>query len=113
MLVSAASSCLDGVKGKNIDRKEILEHLIDMQYERNDFDLAPGRFRVKGDTIDIIPGYYDNIIRVEMFGDDIEKISEIDKITGELKEKLDYIFIYPAKHFVIAENKKPVNCWYT
>ncbi len=93
-------------KEKNIDRKEILEHLIDMQYERNDFDLAPGRFRVKGDTIDIIPGYYDNIIRVEMFGSDIEKISEIDKITGELKEKLDYIFIYPAKHFVIAENKK-------
>ena len=93
-------------KGNNIDRKEILEHLINMQYERNDFDLAPGRFRVKGDTIDIIPGYYDNIIRVELFGNEIEKISEIDKITGELKEKLDYFFIYPAKHFVIAEDKK-------
>ncbi len=61
-------------KEKNIDRKEILEHLIDMQYERNDFDLAPGRFRVKGDTIDIIPGYYDNIIRIELFEDKIEKI---------------------------------------
>ena len=90
----------------NVDRSEILERLIDMQYERNDLSLAPGRFRVKGDTIDLIPGYYDNIIRVELFGDKIEKISEIDKITGNIVDDLDYIFIYPAKHFVIGEGKR-------
>ncbi|UCF50754.1 MAG: excinuclease ABC subunit UvrB [Thermoplasmatales archaeon] len=90
----------------NIDRSEILERLIDMQYERNDLSLAPGRFRVKGDTIDLIPGYYDNIIRIELFGDEIEKISEIDKITGNIVDDLDYIFVYPAKHFVIREDKK-------
>jgi excinuclease ABC subunit B len=93
-------------KGNSIDRREILDRFIDMQYERNDIDIAPGRFRVKGGTIDIIPGYYDNIIRVKLNETGIDKISEIDKITGELKEILDYIFIYPAKHFVIAEYKK-------
>jgi excinuclease ABC subunit B len=90
----------------SVDRSEILERLIDMQYERNDLSLAPGRFRVKGDTIDLIPGYYDNIIRIELFGDEIEKISEIDKITGNTIENLDYIFVYPAKHFVIREDKR-------
>ena len=93
-------------KGCSVTRKEILEGFINMQYERNDFDLASGRFRVKGDTIDIIPGYYNNIIRIEMFGDEIEKIKEIDKITGSTIDNLDYIFIYPARHFVIAEDKK-------
>ena len=93
-------------KRYNIGRNEILTHLVEMQYERNDFDLKPGRFRVKGDTIDLIPGYYTNIIRIELFGDEIERIREINKITGEVIENLDYIFIYPAKHFVIAENKK-------
>ncbi len=93
-------------KDQQVARNEILGRLVDMQYERNDFDLKSGRFRVKGDTIDLIPGYYDNIIRIEMFGDEIEKIKEIDKVTGETTEILDYIFIYPAKHFVIAEEKK-------
>ncbi len=93
-------------KDFSVTRKEILEKLINMQYERNDFDLTSGRFRVKGDTIDIIPGYYNNIIRIEMFGDEIEKIKEIDKITGNTIDNLDYVFIYPARHFVIAEDKK-------
>jgi excinuclease ABC subunit B len=92
-------------KGQNVERKKILEHLVNMQYERNDIDLAPGRFRVKGDTIDLIPGYYDNIIRVEMFGDEIEKIREINKITGETSDVFDQFFVYPAKHFVIAGDK--------
>ncbi len=93
-------------KENNVERREILEHLVDMQYERNDLSLIPGRFRVKGDTIDLIPGYYDNIIRIELFGDEIEKITEIDKITGNAIDNLDYIFIYPAKHFVIGEDKR-------
>ncbi len=98
-----------GVEIRNnqkIERNEILGRLVDMQYERNDLDLKPGRFRVKGDTIDLIPGYYENIIRFEMFGDEVEKIKEINKITGETTDIFDYIFIYPAKHFVIAEEKK-------
>ena len=93
-------------KGETIERQELLERLIDMQYERNDIDLSPGRFRVKGDTIDLIPGYYDDIIRFELFGDEVEQVREINKITGETTANLDYIFVYPAKHFVIAEDKK-------
>ena len=91
--------------GQKIERKEFLRKLIDIQFERNDAELMPGRFRVKGDTIDFIPGYFNNVIRVEMFGDEIEKIAEIDKITGNIIEKFNYFFIYPARHFVIPENK--------
>jgi excinuclease ABC subunit B len=93
-------------KENNVDRSEILERLVDMQYERNDMALAPGRFRVKGNTIDLIPGYYDNIIRIELFGDEIEKITELDKITGNPVDDLDYVFVYPAKHFVISDDKR-------
>ena len=93
-------------KENNVDRNNIVEHLVDMQYERNDIDLKPGKFRVKGEIIDLIPGYFDNIIRIEMFGDKIEKIREIDKITGDVKDEFDYIYIYPAKHFVIGEEKR-------
>lgn len=87
-----------------ITRKDILEKLVDIQYERNEIELIPGRFRVKGDTIDIVPGYYNNLIRIEMFGDEIERIIEVDKITGrEIEEKEKY-FMFPARHFVIPEN---------
>ena len=92
-------------KGENIDREMILQKLINMQYERNDFHISPGRFRVKGETIDIIPSYYENIIRIEMFGDEIDQIKELNKITNEPIDLLDYYFIYPAKHFVIPNNK--------
>jgi len=93
-------------KGNQVERSELLERFIDMQYERNDLSITPGRFRVKGDTIDLIPGYYNNIIRIELFGDEIDKITEINKITGDTIDVLDYIFIYPAKHFVISEDKR-------
>lgn len=93
-------------KGQQVKRNDILRRLIDIQFERNDFELMPGRFRVRGDTIDIIPGYYNSIIRIEMFGDLIEKIREIDKNTGTTIEELPYFFIYPARHFVIPENVK-------
>ena len=94
------------IKKTNVERNEILDHLIDMQYDRNDIDLKSGRFRVKGEIIDLIPGYYDNIIRIEISQDKIEKIIEIDKITGEVKDEFEYIYIYPAKHFVISEKKR-------
>ena len=93
-------------KQMHISRSKILDKLITMQYERNDFELHQGRFRVKGDVIDIIPGYYDNIIRFELFGDDIDRITEIDKITGDVVEQYDYYYLYPAKHFVIPEEKQ-------
>jgi excinuclease ABC subunit B len=90
--------------GQRISRNEILSRLLDILFERNDIELMPGRFRVKGDTIDIIPGYFNNIIRVELFGDEIERISEVDKNTGAKKEQLKYFYIYPARHFVTPES---------
>jgi len=90
--------------GQNINRNLLIGNLIDLQFERNDTELMPGRFKVKGDTIDIIPGYFNNIIRVEMFGNEIERLSEIDKVTGEIIETKNHFYFYPAKHFVIPEN---------
>ncbi len=90
--------------GQYIDRKDLIKSLIDIQFERNDTELMPGRFKVKGDTIDIIPGYFDNIIRIETFGNEIEQISEVDKVTGEIIERKKHFYFYPAKHFVIAES---------
>jgi len=93
-------------KNQQISRNEIIENLIKMQYERNDFNIKSGNFRVKGDAIDIIPGYYNNIYRIELFGDKIEGIKEIDKITNETTEILEYIFLFPSKHFVVSDIKK-------
>ena len=91
---------------EKIERKEILTKLVNIQYERNDMDLSNGRFRVKGDTIDLIPaGYFENILRIELDGSTINKLSVIDKITGREIEKLDLLYIYPARHFVIPENE--------
>jgi len=87
-------------------RDEIIRRLIDIQFERNDIELAPGRFRVKGDTIDLVPGYFNNIIRIELFGDEVDRISEIDKVSGQRVEAMDYFFVYPARHFVAPEEEK-------
>jgi excinuclease ABC subunit B len=90
---------------QQVERNELLRRLIEIQYERNELELMPGRFRVKGDTIDFIPGYYTNIFRIEMFGDRIERITEIDKTTGEIKDQLNYFYLYPARHFVIPRER--------
>jgi len=117
VIIVASVSCIYGIGNpknfqrlgfelqvnQKIKRNEILKKLIDIQFERNDFELMPGRFRVRGDIIDFIPGYYNNIIRIEMFADVIENIKEIDKNTGSVKEDMNYFFIYPARHFVIPE----------
>ncbi len=89
--------------GDRMQRKEILEHLINSLYERNDLELLPGRFRVKGDTIDLVPGYYNNIIRIELFGDEIDRIAEIDRITGSVVERMQYFYVFPARHYVIPQ----------
>ena len=91
--------------GQRISRRELMEKLVDILFERNDTELMPGRFRVKGDTIDIIPGYFNDIIRIELFGDEIDRISEIEKATGKVKEKLDYFYVYPARHFVTPKEE--------
>ncbi len=88
-------------RGQKIKRNNILENLVNIQYQRNETDLIPGRFRVKGDTIDLVPGYFNNLIRIEMFGDKIERIIEADKITGRLIEEKEKYFVFPARHFVI------------
>ena len=80
--------------GQKIKRNEIMSRLLDILFERNDLELMPGRFRVKGDIIDIVPGYFNNIIRIEMFGDEIERIREIDKNTGAKKEEMKYFYVY-------------------
>ncbi|MDD1707933.1 MAG: excinuclease ABC subunit UvrB [Methanoregulaceae archaeon] len=89
--------------GDTISRKQIIEHLIASLYERNDIDLSPGKFRVKGDTIDLIPGYFNNIIRIELFGDQIDRITEIEKNSGGIKEKMGYVYVFPARHYVIPQ----------
>jgi len=89
-----------------VSRKEILGKLIDIQYRRNDLELMPGRFRVKGDTIDLIPGYFDDIIRIELFGQEVDKISVIDKQSGERREYMDYFYVYPARHYVMPEEEQ-------
>jgi excinuclease ABC subunit B len=90
--------------GDTISRREIIGHLVESLYERNEIELMPGRFRVKGDTIDLIPGYFNNIIRIELFGDQIDRIAEIDKNTGLVKEKMGYFYVFPARHYVIPQD---------
>jgi len=95
---------LDLQVGDTLSRNDLIGKLVSILYERNDTELMPGRFRVKGDTIDLIPGYANNIIRIELSGNEIERISELEKNTGDLVESYKYFYVYPAKHFVINED---------
>jgi len=92
-------------KGASKGRSWMVHKLIDMQYERNDFDMARGRFRVRGDTLEIMPAYEDLAIRVQFWGDEIEKIVELDPLTGEILSSRDALDIYPAKHFVTSDER--------
>lgn len=90
--------------GENRRRDDILLHLVEMQYKRNDFDFARSTFRVRGDVLDIFPAYEEDIaIRIEFFGDEIEQISEIDPLTGKTRKKIEQITIYPSSHHVTPE----------
>lgn len=90
--------------GETRRRDDLLLHLVEMQYKRNDFDFMRATFRVRGDVLDIFPAYEEDLaIRVEMFGDEIEKISEIDPLTGKKKKNLSSITIYPSSHHVTPE----------
>lgn len=92
--------------GDVISRRKLAEQLISIQFERNDMELMPGRFRIKGDTIDFIPGYYNNIVRIELFGDEIDRISVIEKSSGKVLDRPDYFFVYPARHFVSSKEEQ-------
>ena len=120
VLIVASVSCIFGLgspeeyqnfvafvrKGETRSRQRLMGQLVDMQYERNDFDLARGRFRAQGDTLEIIPAYENEVgVRIEFWGDEIERIVQVDPLTGELLAERDEIEIYPAKHFVTSEEK--------
>ncbi|ABX13001.1 excinuclease ABC subunit UvrB [Nitrosopumilus maritimus] len=90
--------------GDEIKRNELIRQLIDARYERNDTEVAPGNFRVKGDTIDITPAYSEDLVRISMFGDEVEKISVLDHVSLKEKKKINQMKIFPAKHYLIAKD---------
>lgn len=87
-----------------MDRSAIIKKLINARYERNDVELVPGNFRVKGDTLDIIPAYSEDVVRISLFGDEIEKITLLDNVSLKEKRKISSIKIFPAKHYLIAKD---------
>ncbi len=114
VLIVASVSCIYGLgspsdyegvhitlkKGEARERDKLLRHLIDLQYERGDTDFRRGRFRVRGDVLEIFPAYEDFAYRVDFFGDEVERIQAVDYLTGEILTDKDELHIYPAKHFV-------------
>ena len=86
--------------GETHDQRDVLGRLIDMQYERNDMNLTRGKFRVKGDTLEIHPAYEAFVVRIELFGDDIDRITKIDTVTGERLAELEEITVFPASHYI-------------
>ena len=91
--------------GKQIKRQELIRTLVDMQYERNDIALESGRFRVRGNVVDVVPAYEKNILRVELENNKISKIKEIDFLTADLNVSIDQITLYPARQYVVPEEK--------
>ncbi len=94
-------------EGAELERDALLRKLVKLQYERNDINFIRNKFRVRGDVVEIFPAYSgDTAIRVEFFGDEVERISEINTLTGELKSRLQHIAIYPASHYIVPDDKK-------
>jgi excinuclease ABC subunit B len=91
--------------GQEVPREELLRKLVRIQYSRNDYELARGNFRVRGDVIEIVPAYDDRALRVELFGDDVEAIRRVDPLTGRAVEELQDATIYPARHYVTPEQQ--------
>jgi len=90
--------------GAQMNRSELIRRLVNARYERNDTTIAPGNFRVKGDTLDVIPAYSQDLVRISMFGDEIEKIAILDNVSLKEKHKVNSIRIFPAKHYLIADD---------
>ncbi|MEF9894585.1 MAG: excinuclease ABC subunit UvrB [Clostridia bacterium] len=120
VIIVASVSCIYGMgdpeeysglsislrEGAGLERDRLIEQLVDIQYSRNDFEFARGTFRVRGDVVEIIPAAYnEKAIRVEFFGDEIERISEIDTLTGAALRYMNHVMIFPASHYVTARDK--------
>jgi excinuclease ABC subunit B len=119
VIIVASVSCIYGLgspsdykrmmiplrKGQVINREELLLRLVDIQYARNDVDFSRGKFRVRGDVIEVWPAYEEFGLRIELFGDEVDALAIINPITGETVRPLDDLFIYPAKHFVTPEER--------
>ena len=122
VIIVASVSCIYGLgspeeyaetivsmrRGGSFRRDKILRQLIDIQYDRNDMTLTRGTFRVRGDTLEIFPAYEEIAVRIEFFGDEVERIVEVDPLTGEILAERDDVDIYPAKHFVTTADKMAV-----
>ena len=91
--------------GVDYDQRSILRRLVDLQYDRNDMTLGRGNFRVRGDTVEIHPAYEENVLRVEMFGDTVDRITLIDVLTGETLQELSEIVVFPATHYVAGDER--------
>ncbi len=96
--------------GMEVDQRQLLRDLVTVQYSRNDIEIERGRFRVKGDVLEIVPAYEDRIIRVEFFGDEIEALRYVDPVSGEILQSLNGINIYPARHFVTPKERLETAC---
>ncbi|MGH9182980.1 MAG: excinuclease ABC subunit UvrB [Acidimicrobiales bacterium] len=119
VIVVASVSCIYGLgspeeyerkllvarTGEESDQRSILTRLVDMYYERNDLNLARGRFRVRGDTIELHPAYEETAVRIELFGDEIERITRVDPLTGERLEEVAELVVFPASHYVASEER--------
>ena len=119
VLIVASVSCIYGLGdpedyfnlvaqvkvGEIRNRRQLVRQLVDMHYERNDMDLSRGKFRIRGDTLEIIPAYEEAAVRVQFFGDEVERIVQLDPLTGEVLADLADIAIYPANHFVTSKEK--------
>ena len=91
--------------GEMMNRQRALRRLVDMQYERNDQNLTRGRFRLRGDSLTVMPSYEELAVRIDFFGDDVERILQLDPLTGEVLSEMDAVDIFPAKHFVTSADK--------
>ncbi|HZA41421.1 MAG TPA: excinuclease ABC subunit UvrB [Actinomycetota bacterium] len=92
-------------RGGTADRDFITQRLVDIQYERNDMNFIRGKFRVRGDTIEIFPAYEERAVRIELFGDEVDRIIELDPLTGEITHELDHVTVYPASHYVAGQER--------
>ncbi|MEA2499255.1 MAG: excinuclease subunit, partial [Actinomycetota bacterium] len=119
VLIVASVSCIYGLgspeeyqqqvitlaRGGTVDRDFVTQKLVDIQYERNDVNFIRGKFRVRGDTIEVFPAYEERAVRIELFGDEVDRIIELDPLTGEITRELDYVRIYPASHYVASRER--------
>ena len=119
VIVVASVSCIYGLgspeeyakqilmlrPGEEADQRALLRKLVDMQYERNDMNFARGKFRVRGDTIEVHPAYEETGVRIELFGDEVERISRVDPLTGEVLGAIEELAVFPATHYVAGEER--------